>query len=1334
MKRQIDNCLVCLFLLLTLNLGAEAQNNSFGNWFAQARSGRKAQKVVPVSLSPKTAKSKLILNNKNITNQGVFYDINPSVLAGLLTNPLSEMDISLPQPDGSQVELQLIRVALTTPDFKISTEKQSRLNIKTGVHYRGIVKGSKKSLVSVSIFHDEMVAIVNEGNRNRVLGKMKDESLHVFYNEDLLNSQFSFQCAEPTGPTAAFGTLKSTIEEAQTDTSCKVVRLYFEVDYKMFTDLGANASAAASFVLGMFNQVATIYRNDDIYLQISGIKIWTSPDPYVPYADFDNTWNAFRDQLNGNFNGDIAHLLSTKNYVGGGKIGRAQFGPITDDCTIAGVNSTLCDKSQSVCFSFIYANYQNYPTYNWTVNVVAHETGHNLGSPHTHNCRWPGGPIDGCSAAEETFSCPGCVNGPTPPAGGGTVMSYCHQNPAVGINLANGFGALPAAKIRTEIQEAACLLTSSGVPTFLASDTITSTSAQLSWIPGLCCGEFVVEYRVGTSGSFIVADTTASLNFMLTGLSAATFYQWRVKSLCFGSYSATAGFTTPATGCMPTYSVNNCEGGTGISSFVLNRQTLSFQSDCGVNNYSIFQNAVPILKKGATYHYSVAPLSATVTQKVHIWIDSNKNGAFEGGELVVSSALTTGQLAGNITIPLTASSGMTYLRIRTLTTNQTANACSHYFSAGETEDYLIHIVADTTYTAVSLLAAPTLCIGQTIQIPFAATGTFTGGNTFTAQLSDSVGSFATPTVIGSVSDTISGSITATIPEVTQAAGYRIRVISSTPGATFLANNGHDLVLETCRVTISSNVSHLAVNYHSTPVHASAALDVQTSNKAFLLPRLTQNQISAINQPTAGSIVFDNTHSCIRLYNGTDWRCLSKNPIFTGAPVNTGFAQPTAQSSNARLAAASYCIPPTSAGCSDDDGLDNVIINGITLSSNTGCGSINGYSFYPTPVINLTKGQTYPFSITTLFFPQGISMWLDANKDTTFSHTAERLFRTPTASPTDGTLTGNITIPITASSGLMRLRIRSAYFEDYDTTLNACAYYFYSETEDYVVNILDPGVYTFTDLGGKADVCLGQAFTIPFTSPSTFAGGNVFTAQLSDASGSFASPTVLGSITGTVASPIAGIIPGNIPPGSGYKIRVISSNPVTTVSTPNSDTLTISGCNAVISQTTQGMAINYDGSDIHASAAMELKVFNKAFLLPRLTSAQISALPSPAAGLLLYNLTLHCLQIYDGVQWGCLLTETVPSPIVKIPQSTASAGVVSQSLSNQSGLILSESGVGMINSAAIAEIRGNRGVLLPRLKTLQRKALPTPTAGMLIYNSEDAALEYFDGTGWRTIIK
>jgi len=52
--------------------------------------------------------------------------------------------------------------------------------------------------------------------------------------------------------------------------------------------------------------------------------------------------------------------------------------------------------------------------------------------------------------------------------------------------------------------------------------------------------------------------------------------------------------------------------------------------------------------------------------------------------------------------------------------------------------------------------------------------------------------------------------------------------------------------------------------------ASAALDITSTSKGFLPPRMTTTQRDAINQPTAGLTIYNSSKNCIETYNGSSW--------------------------------------------------------------------------------------------------------------------------------------------------------------------------------------------------------------------------------------------------------------------------------------------------------------------------------------------------------------------------------------------------------------------------------------------------------------------------------
>ncbi|MBK9247233.1 MAG: PKD domain-containing protein [Ignavibacteria bacterium] len=76
-------------------------------------------------------------------------------------------------------------------------------------------------------------------------------------------------------------------------------------------------------------------------------------------------------------------------------------------------------------------------------------------------------------------------------------------------------------------------------------------------------------------------------------------------------------------------------------------------------------------------------------------------------------------------------------------------------------------------------------------------------------------------------------------------------------------------------------------------------------------------------------------------------------------------------------------------------------------------------------------------------------------------------------------------------------------------------------------------------------CQSSSVSVPFTVTGTFNSGNIFKAELSDASGSFASPTEIGTLTGTTDGTIQATMPAQALQGSLYRIRVVGNNPSTT---------------------------------------------------------------------------------------------------------------------------------------------------------------------------------------------
>lgn len=112
-----------------------------------------------------------------------------------------------------------------------------------------------------------------------------------------------------------------------------------------------------------------------------------------------------------------------------------------------------------------------------------------------------------------------------------------------------------------------------------------------------------------------------------------------------------------------------------------------------------------------------------------------------------------------------------------------------------------------------------------------------------------------------------------------------------------------------------------------------------------------------------------------------------------------------------------------------------------------------------------------------------------------------------------------------------------------------------ELEDTAVYMIPP--YTDTLL------CTTDTLYVPYGVTHKFNSNNSFIIQLSNSSGSFASPTTLATINSDTAGIATCYIPTSIAAGSGYKYRIVASSPART-SIDNGKDITVSGYPAMFS--------------------------------------------------------------------------------------------------------------------------------------------------------------------------
>jgi trimeric autotransporter adhesin len=232
------------------------------------------------------------------------------------------LEFSIPVSEDKTMVLELIPMDIFGDKFKVMNAQNQVVKVQKGVFYKGIVKGDDNSVVSLALSNGELSGIISNDKGNLVLGKMKSSrndnaSNYIFYNDHELLEKSKFDCAVEE-------TIEHNVEEtrqmALTESlvcSTRSIQIYMEADNSIYTAQGSNMTTATNFVNALFAQVAVLYANEGITIQMSQLKIWDTADPYISATDAYDMLHLFTPQVGTTFNGDLAHLISARSLGGG---------------------------------------------------------------------------------------------------------------------------------------------------------------------------------------------------------------------------------------------------------------------------------------------------------------------------------------------------------------------------------------------------------------------------------------------------------------------------------------------------------------------------------------------------------------------------------------------------------------------------------------------------------------------------------------------------------------------------------------------------------------------------------------------------------------------------------------------------------------------------------------------------------------------------------------------------------------------------------------------------------------------------------------------------------
>ena len=420
----------------------------------------------------------------------IFLDLDQQPLPATLQEAPADISFSIPIGQGKEIILDLTQIQVVSHDFIVKTSSGSQnLMGATGLFYTGIVRGDLYSSATLSLFQGQLRLLIMDRASTYILGKIQDDSdQYIFYDEKkLLQDPLPWDCGTKDTPLPKRST-KGTPSPPKPVAGGGCVKVYVETEFQVYQDHNSSLIAVTDYILGIFAESIVAYRNIGVNMEVSELFVWDQNDPYLDQEESGDVLDDFIAERP-TFNGDLAHLITTRGIGGGIADG---IGSICN----AGSPGPHC-VSGSLQASF---NVSSLPTTSSTFVRVAHEMGHLLGARHTHACVY--GPsndqqIDDCGNAwvlangqDDDGDCPGDTNmdgceccagdtnvdeadeadaaegsdcfdplnlvAPNTANGRGTIMSYCHLQ-TNGRDISNGFHTEVADDINDLYLNADCL-------------------------------------------------------------------------------------------------------------------------------------------------------------------------------------------------------------------------------------------------------------------------------------------------------------------------------------------------------------------------------------------------------------------------------------------------------------------------------------------------------------------------------------------------------------------------------------------------------------------------------------------------------------------------------------------------------------------------------------------------------------------------------------------------------------------------------------------------------------------------------------------------------------
>ncbi|MDR6807628.1 hypothetical protein J2Y45_004828 [Dyadobacter sp. BE34] len=295
--------------------------------------------------------------------------------------------------------------------------------------------------------------------------------------------------------------LPTILQEQQARTGAgemNVCRIAVEIDYQTYVQFEKDTNLIYRQVHEDIQKVSEVYEREiNTRMVVTGIRIFKNPDT----DPFGSTYDIFQiigileamAPVNPDF--DKKAYLFTKTLIGAGGVanlnGKASVSPLGNP------------------------------------QVAMHEFGHNFASLHTHNCNWPGGPIDFCVNAEGD-----CYDKAleTLQDRSGTLMSYCTKQ--------STFHPLCQAIMRDHADQLFSKIRSIPATPALSANAQVAPGDFLFWQPSPTALSYEVTYAPSADFSNSKTASVAFNGFQVRGVGVANTLFVKIRAVnTFGASS-----------------------------------------------------------------------------------------------------------------------------------------------------------------------------------------------------------------------------------------------------------------------------------------------------------------------------------------------------------------------------------------------------------------------------------------------------------------------------------------------------------------------------------------------------------------------------------------------------------------------------------------------------------------------------------------------------------------------------------------------------------------------------------------------------------------------------